>query len=428
MRARPRLGRAPRLAVFIVPCVLSLATPADSSAQSAAPLITLGEAHIIDSAVLDEERQVLVALPESYDRSAVRYPVLYLLDGDSNLLHAIASIRFLADARDRAPEMIVVAIPNRARNRDLTPGTGAATFQRFLGDELIPWVERTYRAAPERVLMGHSLSGSFVVHTLLNRPELFDLYVAASAPVWRYDGLAQDVEAGARGAAAAGASLYLTVGEHENERLRAGVAGLAAMLEELGDAAPAWSYHDLPDEDHSSTSLRTVYDALEARYAEWRFPFFEDAAELSEVGGREGLEAHYERFSAHFGYDAPPPEGRLVQVARLYIDDERYDDVFALSDAYRASYPLLSEQLVNAVGYARLGHGETDQAVRTFQANVERFPDSPNVHDSLGDGYCAAGDTASARASYGEAARLAERESHPRLAYYRANEQEGCDD
>src|SRR6185436_20124886 len=148
------------------------------------------------SAILDEDREVQISLPETYGRTAISYPVLFLLDGGSHLLHASATARFLASARNRIPEMIVVAIPNRNRNRDMTPGPGAATFERVLAEEIIPWVERNYRAAPERILVGHSLSASFAVHTLLNRPDLFRAYVAASAPLWRYQDFDAEVRAG----------------------------------------------------------------------------------------------------------------------------------------------------------------------------------------------------------------------------------------
>ena len=290
------------------------------SAQSANRQIGLGEARSFRSAILNEDREVQIALPDSYGRTSISYPVLFLLDGSSHLLHASATARFLASARNRIPEMIVVAIPNTNRNRDMTPGPGAATFQRVLAEELIPWVERNFRAAPERILFGHSLSASFAVHTLLNRPELFDAYVAASAPLWRYEGLAADTKVGLPRAAKAGAAVYLTVGQHENERLRDGVQRFAATLKSAAPAdAPAWSYLDMKDEDHSSTPQRSLYNALEARYAEWRFPFFEDQAELDQAGGLQGLEAHYKRFSTRFGYNSPPPEARLLQVGRIYI-------------------------------------------------------------------------------------------------------------
>lgn len=400
--------------------LLSIA-PASSSAQPTQKPIVLGTVRQFHSTILGEDRTLQVSLPETYERTTIAYPVLFLLDGSSHLLHATATTRFLASARNRIPEMIVVAIPNTNRNRDMTPGPGAVMFQRVLAEELIPWVEQHYRAAPERVLVGHSLSASFAVHTLLNRPDLFDAYVAASAPVWRYEHFAVDVERGLPRAAKAGATVYLTVGQHENERLREGVRTFASMLEKApSDARPAWSYVDMPDEDHSSTPPQTLYQSLEVRYAAYRFPFFENPSELAQAGGLAGLEQHYRTFSNRFGYDAPPPEARLVQAARILIDTERFDDVVRLAGSYARAYPGMAERLVNQVGYAQLQKGDIAQAIKTFTGNATAFPDSPNVHDSLGDAYCRAEDQDAARASFRRAAGAAARQSppHARLADY----------
>jgi len=391
--------------------------------------LTLGESRSFHSAILNEDREVQIALPESYSRTTISYPVLFLMDGSSHLLHATASTRFLASARNRIPEMIVIAVPNTNRNRDMTPGPGAATFQRVLAEELIPWVERNVRAAPERILFGHSLSASFVVHTLLNRPELFHTYVAASAPLWRYENLAADMRTGLARAAKAATAVYLTVGEYENEQLRGGVQSFATSLKGAARAeVPAWSYVDMKDEDHNSTPQRSLYNALEAWYTEWRFPFFENQAELDKAGGLQRLEAHYQGFSKRFGYRVQPPEARLLQAGSIYIADERHDDVIRLARAYSAPYPAMSERLVNQVGYDQLRRGQVERAVQTFKKNAETFPDSPNVYDSLGDAYCRAGDSASAIRSYQQAAQVAEKRSptHPRLGWYREKAKKGC--
>lgn len=416
-------------APLISALVWTTVAASSSAAQPASTQIGLGKAYTFRSAILDEDRELQISLPETYNRTTIAYPVLFVLDGSSHLLHASATARFLAAARNRIPELIVVAIPNTNRNRDMTPGPGATTFQRVLAEELLPWVERHLRAAPHRLVVGHSLSASFVVHTLLNRPELFDTYIAASAPLWRYDNLTADMRDGLPRSATAGTALYLTVGEHENERLREGVKQFATALERAPRGhAPAWSYTDMKDEDHSSTPQRSLYDALEARYADWRFPFFENTSELEQAGGLPGLEAHYRRVSSRFGYQASPPEARLFQVARIYREDGRHDDLLRLADAYAVQYPAMAEGVVNQVGYDQLQGGHTDRAVQTFKRNVEAFPQSPNVHDSLGDAYCRASDVSAAGESYRRAARVAEAQAppHPRLDRYRKKGDSPC--
>ena len=395
-------------------------------AQSPQP-ITLGETFVVPSAIMREDRRVMVSLPESYGRTSSGYPVLFLLDGSSHIVHGGALVRYLASARNRIPEMIVVALPNTNRNRDMTPGPGAVQYQQHLAEELIPWVEQKYRTVPERVVFGHSLSGSFVVHTLLNRPALFSGYIAASAPLWRYDGLERDTRQGLARAAQAGAAVYLTVGELETDNIRGGVQKFAdAVKASSGGQAPASSFSILPDEDHNSTPLRSLYGALESRYRSYRLPLFLTAAELDSIGGVEGMQRHYRQFGERFWYPALPPPDRVLTAAEILTESGRFDDVMKLAASYQKDYPRVAEQMVNATGYAQLKRGQLAEGLATLTRNAEMFPESPNVHDSLGDARCLNGDQKAALESRQNAVRAAERTSHPRLPTYQARLTKPC--
>ena len=81
------------------------------------------------------------------------------------------------------PEVILVAVVNTDRTRDLTPTKiadrpgetgGADRFLDFFEKELIPAIESRYRTQKFRVFAGHSLGGLFALHALFTRPELFD--------------------------------------------------------------------------------------------------------------------------------------------------------------------------------------------------------------------------------------------------------------
>ena len=66
-----------------------------------------------------------------------------------------------------------------------------------------------------------------------------------------------------------------------------------------------------------------------------------------------------------------------------------------------------SERDINDHGYSLLRRGRTEDAVVVFHINVERFPESLNVHDSLGEALTLTGDTAGAINSYSRALQLA---------------------
>ena len=147
--------------------------------------IKIGIKDSIQSANLNEIRPLIINLPNEYETSNKTYPVLYVLDGlQSNLIEAINVTNKLRT------EMIIIAIPNTDRNRDMMPlstptyevdNPGADNFLSFIGDELIPHIEKNYRANGTRTIRGRSLSGLFVMYAFLKRPELFENYIGNSA-------------------------------------------------------------------------------------------------------------------------------------------------------------------------------------------------------------------------------------------------------
>lgn len=147
--------------------------------------IKVGVRDSIHSTIINEDRKFIVSLPKDYQTDKKSYPVLYVLDGnETGLLDAIVVTRKL-----RA-EMIIVAIPNTDRDRDMMPLStptyevkkpGATKFLSFIGNELIPHIEKNYRSNGKRTIRGTSLSGLFVMYAFLEKPELFDNYIGNSA-------------------------------------------------------------------------------------------------------------------------------------------------------------------------------------------------------------------------------------------------------
>ena len=105
--------------LLIVVMLLTLGSRQLAFAQEVSA--TLGVTRTMKSMILGEDRKVFVHLPASYNTSGNAYPVLYLLDGTpAFLLEMIAITTRLRNDRN-APEMIIVAIENTDRNRDMMP-------------------------------------------------------------------------------------------------------------------------------------------------------------------------------------------------------------------------------------------------------------------------------------------------------------------
>ena len=91
--------------------------------ESAGEQIAIGYTDSLHSEILDETRNIWVHLPDEavggiYGKST--YPVLYLLDGPDHF-HAVTGLLHNLGQNAIVPKMVVVAVPNTDRTRDLTP-------------------------------------------------------------------------------------------------------------------------------------------------------------------------------------------------------------------------------------------------------------------------------------------------------------------
>ena len=152
--------------------------------------IKIGFRDSIKSEILHENRKILIHLPDDYDTSNKTYPVLYLLDGTTNLLLQTKADMIRLHNRENISDMIIVGIENIDRNRDMMPVStksftvpipGAEKFLTYIRDELIPYIEKKYRTNEQRILCGKSLSGLFTLYTFLTKPKLFNAYIGCSA-------------------------------------------------------------------------------------------------------------------------------------------------------------------------------------------------------------------------------------------------------
>lgn len=91
----------------------------------------------------------------------------------------------------------------------------------------------------------------------------------------------------------------------------------------------------------------------------------------------------------------------LADVARAALGTAGVD---AMVEAYRVwkrqNATLYTEIEINQLGYALMGAGQLEAALQLFMLNVESYPRSWNVYDSLGEAYMKAGQKEKAIESY----------------------------
>ncbi len=355
-----------------------------------------GNRFAIKSETLGEERTIIVRTPPGYQNNSQRYPVLYLTDGEAHVGHTAATMEFLA-RNGRMPELIIVAITNTDRTRDLTPtrasltnpagatfnfptAGGADKFLKFIETELIPKIEKDYRAEPYRIFAGHSFGGLFALHAFLTKPEVFNACIAVS-PTMQWDDhlLSRRAEEFFKARKEVNRALYFTMA-NEGGEAKVGFERFKAILAKQQAKGFAWDAALMEDEDHGSVVLRSHYQGLRKVFDGWQVP----AAVAA--GGLAPIEEHYKKLSARFNYTVVPPE-----------------------------------QMMNQVGYQLMGQGKMDDAVAVFKANVKNYPQSANVYDSLAEAFEKLGKLDLARPNYEKAVQLGQQNNDPNLAIYKTN-------
>lgn len=322
--------------------------PTDAWAQNQASPVVIGETVQLQSNILKESRSLLISKPAGYDDGTDRYPVLYLLDGETHFHYTSGIVNFLSKD-DRIPPMLVVGVTSGGmehRTHDLTPlstdemdnrfspgNGGAEAFLSFIADELIPFVDRTYRTRPYRLLVGHSFGGLFAVYALSARPKLFNAYIAADPSLyWNNEAVVAQAESFLSATKDLQADLNITVSGGSDELPDA----IRSLTSALGAKCPAgfrWKFDWMQQEDHLSIPLPSIYRGLETIFEEWRLPV--DPLPLYDKGGIEGIHRRFREAGERFGYHerkTPPftvslvvaallQAGRLEEAAKVLLHD-----------------------------------------------------------------------------------------------------------
>lgn len=249
------------------------------------PLATIPDTQVRPMSAGGIDYRISIALPDG-PVPAGGFPVFYLLDADAGFATVAETHRRLSrrpDATGVAPAVIVgighgsgALYDTRQRERDYVPKGlqpagegGAEAFLDFIETRLKPEIGAVLPLDPRRqALIGHSLSGYFVLWTMVRHTRAFQSYVAISPSLWRGAGLEADLPA-IRGEIS---RVFIAVGEWEEalapwqagrgdtndiasrRAARSMVGNARAFAAKLGGhiGAGRVRFEIFPDEDHAS--------------------------------------------------------------------------------------------------------------------------------------------------------------------------------
>ncbi|NMM49917.1 alpha/beta hydrolase [Marinigracilibium pacificum] len=165
------------------------------------------KSEVIHSEILNQDREILIYLPFGYNENTYsHYDVIYVFDAQNReLFDYVHSVPGFLNNTGRS--FIVVSITSSyyeetdyARNHDMLPpprytepsefyggySGNADNFISFVEKEVINHIESKYRTLGNRLAIGHSLSASLILYSLISKTGLFDDFIAVS-PNLAYD-------------------------------------------------------------------------------------------------------------------------------------------------------------------------------------------------------------------------------------------------
>jgi predicted alpha/beta superfamily hydrolase len=383
------------VSTFVLVCLASVVCIAQNLAPPAPERIT------IHSNVLNEDREILVRMPAAAQGSKLRYPVLYMTDGDGHMKEVSGIVDFLVGHNRMAP-VIIVGIPNTDRTRDLTPtradakgpdgaivetfptSGGADRFLQFIQTELFPEIEKRYPTATYRIFAGHSFGGLLAIHTLVTHTDMFNAYIAISPSLqWDDQRTLHQAQQFFAKQKELRKTLFFSLG-NEGATPNPMGDGFEQMQKLFTTSTPKGFLvrsARYPDEDHGSTTFLAHYAGLKTVFDGWVIP--RDPKDGFPVGGLKGVEEHYRKLTERFGF------------------------------------PISSEAAINQVGYGLLAEKKIEESIAAFKRNVELYPGSANVYDSLADALEAAGKPDLARQNEEKAITVGVATSDPLLPQFK---------
>lgn len=349
----------------------------------AQPMI-IGHKTVIQSEILQEEREIVIYTPKDYVHSQEKYPILYLLDAEWNFHYVSGIVKQLASSGD-IPKMIVVGIINTNRSRDLTPAGkqdnpqrfgGAKPFLDFLSEEVQAFMDDKFRVQPFRILAGHSFGGLFSIYSMLEKPDFFQAYIALSPSLGRNN--EQQVRIAQQFFQEKNTlprKLYLAVA-NEGGFTYLSTQKLLHILEEQVEQEVFWKFTHFKQENHASITIQGFLEGLT-----FIFEGF-NPEKMPELDDIFLIEAHFKQLSERLGYALPVPEYYYQKFVQEQLAQRELDYAFFILHKYQAKYPNSSEMLFSMAD-AHLLNGNFEEAKKYYEKLKKLQPDNEQIDTLL---------------------------------------------
>lgn len=294
---------------------------------------------VINSTLLGEERQLKIQLPRNYDNNTEKsYPVILVLDGDY-LFEPVAGNVDYFSYWDDIPEAIVIGINQSGQRRADTyyndiqyfPSKSGKNFFDFIGAELFPFINRTYRTANFNVIVGHDLTANFANFYLFKDDPLFQAYINLSPDL-------SPQMAGrlyqALGSTRSQKWFYLATAGNDVNELRKSIVLLDDQLKTIENENLHYKFDNFEKPFHYSLVAHAIPNALEKIFDAYKPINLEEYEELkvAEKSPYDYLIKKYNTIKNLYGVDLKIRLNDFLAVGKALEYKENWDDLDKLGE------------------------------------------------------------------------------------------------
>ena len=348
--------------------------------------ITSGTNYSIESNILDQTRTIQIYVPEDYDQSNEKCPVIYVFDSQKYFLNAISyqqNLRF----NQETPGFIVVGIKTINNERGKLYNTESSTFSNYIENELIPFIDSSYRTLKsERVFFGWERAAAFGVEVFASKPNLFKAYFLAS-PTFLTAERISDVGELLDKTPSLNNYLYFTLADVEAWSLD-NTNSLAALLNDKAEDKLSWKYDLFKDENHYTTTIITMNKGLKSFFKDYAPIRYYSLNEYTNAGGITALNELYRNRGERYKISK---EVHNDTKRYLFLLAVRENDFLAFTELEK-EFPTFLTSFSRDVMFERFGqfyveNKAYESAISYYKIGLQKFPNSARLYNRLGEVY-----------------------------------------
>lgn len=335
----------------------------------------------ISSQKLNEEREITIGLPPSYDKHpGQKYPILILLDGDF-LFDPFQGALSYGYYWDDLPEVIIVGISQNKNNERETdcmvdettglPSEKGESFFEFIGMELIPYIQKKYRTAPFKMISGLDTTAGFANLYLYKDNPVFDAYISMSPelPTGMEEQIPERLAAIQKPI-----FYYQSSADGDVKKMRNRIIALDEQAKKVTAPTLNYKFDDFKGASHYSLVLNSIPSALYQIFQVYQpistTEFNEKIAVLTS-GYVDYLQKKYDVIDKSFALKLPIRINDFKAIEAAILKNKAYDEFDKLAQLARKNYPkaMLADYEM-AQMYEK--KGENAKAVKSYLTAFQR--------------------------------------------------------